>query len=178
MIKLMSRLARALKSIVGKRNEPFRNPLIVLLTLIALGLVFVFFFSCAPTTFIQETSAPNLSPVSSPFPTSTNKGKPVSVPPKDTHTVPMPPSTPTDVRGESSFELIKAAYQRGEINYDEQLVYLVYSVFAPKLLPQKYRSDVPCKDATPIILEVKRNWDRLSPDARDKIAPYIHPLRE
>ena len=64
-----------------------------------------------------------------------------------------------------------------EISYDEQMLCLVYSVFEPELLPIEYQSDVPHKDATPIILEVQRNWDRLSPDTRDRISPYVQPLQ-
>jgi hypothetical protein len=91
--------------------------------------------------------------------------------------MPAPTATPVYVEEKSSAELIKAACARGEINYDEQMLYLVYSVFEPELLPLEYQSDVPHKDATPIILEVKRNWDRLGPDTRDKISPYIQPLQ-
>ncbi len=91
---------------------------------------------------------------------------------------PTPTVTPAHVREKSSAELIKAAYARGEINYDEQMLYLVYSVFEPESLPLEYQSDVPYKDATPIILEVKRNWEQLSPATRDKISVYIQPLQK
>ena len=84
---------------------------------------------------------------------------------------------PAHVEEKSSVELIKAAYERSEISYDEQMLYLVYSVFEPGLLPIEYQSYVPHKDATPIILEVQRNWDRLSPDTRDRISPYVQPLQ-
>lgn len=76
----------------------------------------------------------------------------------------------------STVDLINRAYQNGEIDYDERVLYIVYSIYTPEALPEEYLSDVPVKSATPLILEIQRNWDRLSPETQEKISPYIQPL--
>ena len=73
-------------------------------------------------------------------------------------------------------ELINIAYEQNIIDYDMRALYLTYSIFNLEALPPEYQSDVPMKDATPIILEIQRNWDRLSPATQEKISQYIQPL--
>ena len=131
----------------------------LLLLMVAIAVVAA---ACASTPGRKEAT-PSLPDTATPSPENTR--------------IPEPTATPVHVGKKSSVELIKAAYERDEISYDEQMLYLVYSVFEPELLPLEYQSAVPHKDATPIILEVKRNWDRLSPDTRDKISAYIQPLQ-
>jgi hypothetical protein len=79
---------------------------------------------------------------------------------------------------QNSVELINNAYERKVIDYDMRALYLTYSIFKPEALPREYRSDVPMKDATPIILEIQRNWDKLSLETQEKISQYIQPPGE
>jgi hypothetical protein len=142
-----------------KLEDMLKHRFVLLLLMIVIAVVAM---ACANMPG-QKEAVPSLPETATPSP-------------EDTRT-PAPTATPVYGGKKSSVELIKAAYERGEINYDEQTLYLVYSVFEPELLPPEYQSDVPHKDATPIILETKRNWDRLSPDTCDKISPYIQPLQ-
>lgn len=73
----------------------------------------------------------------------------------------------------SSVILIAEAYQKGEIDYSTSVLYKVYSIFDPQKLPAEYQSTTPGKSATPILLEVKRNWQSLRPQIQDKLAPYL-----
>ena len=75
-------------------------------------------------------------------------------------------------------ELINRAYEQNIIDFDMRALYLTYSIFNLEALPLEYQSDVPMKDATPIILEIQRNWDRLSPATQEKISQYIQPLKK
>jgi hypothetical protein len=95
--------------------------------------------------------------------------------------VPAPPpggdvSYPTDGRPMSSIELIDAAVTAGELEYSTGLLYKVYVMFEPESLPPEFVSDVPSKCGTPVISEVQRNWNMLSPDDAAEISRYIEPL--
>jgi len=85
-------------------------------------------------------------------------------------------SYPTDERPMSSLELIEDAMRAGALEYSTALLYKVYVMFEPESLPQEYQSDVPSKCGTPVISEVQRNWNMLSPDDRAEIAQYIEPI--
>jgi hypothetical protein len=87
-------------------------------------------------------------------------------------------SYPTDERPLSSIALIEAARTSGVLDYSTALLYKVYVMFDPESLPPEYRSDVPSKCGTPVILEVQRNWHMLAPDDRLEISQYIQPLVE
>ena len=76
----------------------------------------------------------------------------------------------------SSLDLIEAAVRSGALEYSTGLLYKVYAVFEPGSLPPEYESDVPSKCGTPLILEVQRNWNMLSPDDRAEISQYIEPI--
>jgi hypothetical protein len=84
------------------------------------------------------------------------------VSPSNTET-PRPPSV----------VLIAAAYRKGEIDYSTSVLYKVYSLFDPHKLPAEYQSTTPGKSATPILLEVKRNWELLGSQTQDTLAPYL-----
>jgi hypothetical protein len=85
-------------------------------------------------------------------------------------------SYPTDERPMSSLELIEDAMRAGVLEYSTGLLYKVYVMFEPESLPLEYQSEVPSKCGTPVISEVQRNWNMLSPDDRTEIAQYIEPL--
>ena len=78
----------------------------------------------------------------------------------------------------NSVELINRAYEQKAIDYDTRALYLTYSIYEPEALPPEYQSNVPIKSATPIILEIQRNWDRLSPVTQERISQYIQPLKK
>lgn len=77
-----------------------------------------------------------------------------------------------------SLSLINMAVTAGDIDYSTGLLYKVYVMYDPMSLPAEFTSDTPAKCGTPLILEVQRNWDRLTPEHRAEIAQYIEPLHE
>lgn len=77
---------------------------------------------------------------------------------------------------QSSLELINQAYENNEIDYDTRSLYLTYSIYNQEALPKEYQSDVTIKDATPIILDIQRNWDLLKPSTQEIISLYIQPV--
>ena len=81
-----------------------------------------------------------------------------------------------DERRMSSLDLVDAAVRSGALEYSTGLLYKVYAMFEPHSLPPEYESDVPSKCGTPLILEVQRNWNLLSPDDRAEISQYIEPI--
>ena len=72
--------------------------------------------------------------------------------------------------------LIDAAMAAGDIDYSSAMLYKVYVMFDPMSVPPEYESDVPAKCGTPLIMEVQRNWNRLTPEDRAEISQYIEPL--
>ncbi len=63
-----------------------------------------------------------------------------------------------------TLDLIEDAYKSGEIDYQTSLIYKVQTIRQPEKIPSKYRAKVEKieKDATPILLEVKKSWPGLS----------------
>lgn len=86
------------------------------------------------------------------------------------------PSYPTDEIPQSSIALIEAAQSAGALDYSTALLYKVYVMFDPESLPPEFRSDVPSKCGTPVILEVQRNWHLIAPEDRLEISQYIQPI--
>ena len=82
----------------------------------------------------------------------------------------------TDERPMSSLELIEVAVRSGVLEYSTGLLYKTYAMFDSTSLPPEFESDVPSKCGTPLILEVQRNWNMLSPDDRAEISQYIEPI--
>jgi len=82
----------------------------------------------------------------------------------------------TSERPMSSLGLIEAAVRSGVLEYSTGLLYKTYAMFEPDSLPPEYESDVPSKCGTPLILEVQRNWNMISPDDRAEISQYIEPI--
>jgi hypothetical protein len=77
-----------------------------------------------------------------------------------------------------SLALIDQAVGAGRIDYSTGLLYKVYVMFEPESLPLEYKSEVPAKCGTPLIEEVQRNWDRLTPEQRAEIQVYIQPIKD
>ncbi|MBI5406779.1 MAG: hypothetical protein HZA18_03690 [Nitrospirae bacterium] len=71
---------------------------------------------------------------------------------------------PSLARQLTSIELIERAYRSGEIDYKEALNYRVAAVLRPENLPEGYRSKVPVKSATPVMMEARSNQRLLSPE--------------
>ncbi len=82
----------------------------------------------------------------------------------------------TNERPMSSFDLVETAVRSGALEYSTGLLYKVYAMFDPNSLPPEYESAVPSKCGTPLIAEVQRNWNLLSPDDRAEISQYIQPI--
>lgn len=82
----------------------------------------------------------------------------------------------TDERPMSSLELVEAAVRAGALEYSTGMLYKVYVMFEPESLPPEFASDVPSKCGTPLISEVQRNWNLLSPDDRAEISRYVEPI--
>jgi hypothetical protein len=77
-----------------------------------------------------------------------------------------------------SLALIDQAVRAGRIDYSTGLLYKVYVMFEPESLPLDYKSQIPAKCGTPLIEEVQRNWDRLTPEQRAEIQVYIQPVKD
>ncbi|MEW6600457.1 MAG: MXAN_6640 family putative metalloprotease [Nitrospirota bacterium] len=63
---------------------------------------------------------------------------------------------------DDSVMLIQKAYDRGELTYQTALNYKLYAVFNRTKLPGDYRSEMPVKSATSVILEARQNRNLLS----------------
>ncbi len=72
--------------------------------------------------------------------------------------------SPSLARQVTSIELIEKAYRTGEIDYREALNYRVAAILRPEALPEGYRSRVPIKSATPVMMEARSNRHLLSPE--------------
>ena len=84
----------------------------------------------------------------------------------------------TDEPPQSSVELINAAVMEGQLDYSTSLLYKVYVMYDPDSLPPEYQSDVPSRCGTPLIDEVRRNWNVVDLNDRAEIAQYIQPIGE
>jgi len=75
----------------------------------------------------------------------------------------------------NSFQLIDRAFKEGRIDYETSLVQKIYALHNPERLKPEFRSKgvPPMKSATPLYLEIKQNWDRLSERTQDLLWPYL-----
>jgi hypothetical protein len=85
---------------------------------------------------------------------------------------------PADDRPLDSVALIDNAVRVGRLDYSTGLLYKIYVMFEPASLPQEYESEVPSKCGTPLIQEVQRNWNLLTPEQRTEISQYVQPVGE
>ncbi len=89
------------------------------------------------------------------------------------------PTTESGSAGEfDTFSLISFAFAEGRIDYSTSLLYKVYAMFDPLSLPSEYKSEVLGKCGTPLIIEVQRNWGRLTSADKAEISQYIEPIGE
>ena len=67
--------------------------------------------------------------------------------------------------------LIEKEYDVGNISLDQKCLYLIYALRNHKELPPRFRvsKEEELRCGTPLILEVKRNWNSLSLEIREKI---------
>jgi hypothetical protein len=71
-----------------------------------------------------------------------------------------------------SHVLIEQAYHSGKIDFEMEQLYKAYSLFDSSRLPKEFRSTIPGKCGTPILLELRQNYQLLSPDTRNKLSLY------
>lgn len=73
----------------------------------------------------------------------------------------------------SSLEKIQKAYDTGKIDYEDYLLLKYYAIFKPEKLPNEYKqtmSVTPTKSATPLILKIRENWNKLSPRIQEQLS--------
>ncbi len=99
-------------------------------------------------------------------------------PPPGEETVEGATPAPIDESRLDSIALIDAAMAAGDVDYSTAMLYKVYVMFDPMSVPPEYESNVLAKCGTPLIMEVQRNWNRLTPEDRAEISQYIEPLEE
>lgn len=74
------------------------------------------------------------------------------------------------------FETIQANYAKGQLSYEQYLVYRALSIFDPTQLPPDYQlksTGLPIKSGTFILQEIRANWDQISPYYQQLLAPYF-----
>jgi hypothetical protein len=99
-------------------------------------------------------------------------------PADETQPVTSGTASPTGERPLDSLALINQAVAGGRIDYGTGLLYKVYVMFEPESVPPEFTSQVPSKCGTPLIEEVQRNWNRLTPEQRTEIQVYIQPVKD
>jgi hypothetical protein len=74
----------------------------------------------------------------------------------------------------SAFEavnLIEKEYQKNKLSLDQKCLYLIYALKNHENLPQRFKvfkeEELEC--GTPLIIEMKRNWDKLLPETKEEI---------
>lgn len=83
-------------------------------------------------------------------------------------------SSPTFANKESSsLHLINKARSAGLIDEETSIIYKAWTLFAPHKLPSKYRSTVLTKCGKPLVREVRRNLDKLSPQSKKLLGPHL-----
>jgi len=67
--------------------------------------------------------------------------------------------------------LIKREYQENKLTLDQKCLYLIYALRNHQNLPQRFKilKEEEWKCGTPIVIEVKKNWDNLSLETKEEI---------
>ncbi|MDZ7330477.1 MAG: T9SS type A sorting domain-containing protein [candidate division KSB1 bacterium] len=76
----------------------------------------------------------------------------------------------------SGFTHLRAAYEQGQISYEQYLVNSALQIFDPEKVPSIHQipsDQLPLKTGTFVIQEIKANWDRLSPQSQAMLTPYF-----
>ncbi|MBN1755909.1 T9SS type A sorting domain-containing protein [bacterium] len=80
---------------------------------------------------------------------------------------------PRTTSAASTLDRIEDAYIQGSLTYEEALLFKVYSLYSPDKVPMAYRGDHALKSGTPVILEVRQNWEQLSRETKEIISSYL-----
>jgi len=86
-----------------------------------------------------------------------------------------------DSRPSSANQLLLSDYQDGKIDREEYYFRLLQTIYEPEMLPVEYTSSKaePVKCATPIIMEIRQQWDDLSAEFKSTAARFdIRPDTE
>lgn len=75
--------------------------------------------------------------------------------------------------GPSSLDLIEEAERSGKLDLDRAWTYRFYALVSPSKLPSEYRSPTPIPSGTSVILGYRRVEDKLKPETRQGIRPYL-----
>jgi len=78
-----------------------------------------------------------------------------------------------DKKEHNSIQLIEQSLAEGRIDRDRAYLLKSYALFDVKKLPEEYRSDIPVKDGTMLIRELRRVFDELGAETKAKIRPYL-----
>ena len=73
----------------------------------------------------------------------------------------------------NSIQLIDKSLAEGKIDRDKAYLFKVYTVFDLEKLPEEFRSDIPFKGGTMLVREIRRVFDELGADTKEKIRPYL-----
>jgi len=71
---------------------------------------------------------------------------------------------------------IKTDFTKGQLSYEQYLVYNALSIFEPTQLPSEYQlesADLPIKSGTFLIQGIKANWDKISLSYQGLLAQYF-----
>ena len=67
------------------------------------------------------------------------------------------------LEAKSSIQLVEESYKNGKINIEDKLVLQIQAIFSSERLPAEYKGEKETiKCFTPLLLEIRRNWDILS----------------
>jgi hypothetical protein len=77
--------------------------------------------------------------------------------------------------GPSSFDLIDADLEAGQIDEEEALLYTTFAVFGDSRLPPEYEADNGHVDDTLILQRLSAEFDGLSPETQDLVSPFMLP---
>ncbi|MBM3285658.1 MAG: hypothetical protein FJY81_07270, partial [Candidatus Aminicenantes bacterium] len=75
--------------------------------------------------------------------------------------------------GPSSLDLIEEAERSGKLDLDRAWTYRFYALMTPSKLPTEYRSPTPIPSGTSVIIGYRRVEDKLKPETRQKVKPYL-----
>lgn len=75
--------------------------------------------------------------------------------------------------GPSSLDLIEEAERSGKLDLDRAWTYRFHALMMPSKLPAEYRSPTPIPSGTSVILGYRRIEDKLKPETRQEVNPYL-----
>ena len=81
--------------------------------------------------------------------------------------------SPVPTLAPDSLSLIEKDQRAGKLDLDTALRYKAQALFQPDQLPPQYRSTQVIYDGTPVLVEARREWDRLRPETQELIRRYL-----